>query len=159
MLKDQFGNNLTTTSKAARDAYVKGVDLYLAADAGVEQTFSEAIAADENFALAHLALARYWQTIGQGRKGREVLQPVANLCNDLTDRELGHINAISLLLEGNSEQSYQAVQSHLLDYPRDVMVAQTLLKQGNTGEAKRLLEMRRPFATNLTALSGVDSAI
>jgi tetratricopeptide (TPR) repeat protein len=127
MLKDNFGNTLTTTSESARDAYVKGVDLYLAANAGVEQAFSEAIAADEKFALAHLALARHWQTIGQGRQARITLEPVAALSNGLTTRESSHINAVGLLLEGKSAESYLAVRSHLLDYPRDVMVAQTCM--------------------------------
>lgn len=127
MLKDQFGNSLNTTSETARDAYVKGVDLFLAADAGVEQAFAEAIAADENFALAQLALGRYWQTIGQGRKAREVLPFVATPCDGLTARELSHINAITLLLEGKSAESYLAVRRHLLDYPRDAMVAQTCM--------------------------------
>jgi hypothetical protein len=127
MLKDQFGNTLTTTSESARDAYIKGVDLFLAADAGVEQAFSEAISADENFALAHLALARHWQTIGQGRRARITLEPVAALSRGVTGRESGHINAITLLLEGKSVESYLAVRSHLLEYPRDVMVAQTCM--------------------------------
>jgi len=39
MLKDQFDNPLSTTSESARNAYVKGIDLFLAADAGVEQAF------------------------------------------------------------------------------------------------------------------------
>jgi len=127
MLKDQFDNPLSTTSESARDAYIKGIDLFLAADAGVEQAFSEAISADENFALAHLALARHWQTIGQGRQARITLEPVAALSNDLTTREFSHINAVGLLLEGKSAESYLAVRSHLLDYPRDAMVAQTCM--------------------------------
>jgi len=127
MLKDQFDNPLSTTSEPARDAYIKGIDLFLAADAGVEQAFSEAISADENFALAHLALARHWQTTGQGRQARIALEPVAALSIGLTTRESSHINAIGLLLEGESAQSYLAVRSHLLDYPRDVMVAQTCM--------------------------------
>ena len=127
MLKDQFGNTLTTTSESARDAYVKGIELFLAADAGVELAFSEAISADENFALAYLALARHWQTIGQGRQARTTLEPVTALSNGLTTRESSHINAVGLLLDGKSAESYLAVRSHLLDYPRDAMVAQTCM--------------------------------
>lgn len=127
MLKDQFDNPLSTTSESARDAYVKGIDLFLAANAGVEQAFCEAIAADEKFALAYIALARHWQTIGQGRQASITLEPVAALSKGVSDRELSHINAITLLLEGKSAESYTAVRSHLLEYPRDVMVAQTCM--------------------------------
>ena len=58
MLKDQYDNPLSTASAAARDAYVAGVDLFLAAQPGVEAALGRALEADPDFALAHLALAR-----------------------------------------------------------------------------------------------------
>jgi hypothetical protein len=42
-------------------------------------------------------------------------------------------------------------QRDLIEYA----LAQTLLKQGKTGEAKRMLAMRRPLAADFHALSGV----
>jgi len=50
VLEDQYGNQLSTSSQRARDAYVEAVDLFLAADGGIEEAFQKAIDADENFA-------------------------------------------------------------------------------------------------------------
>ncbi|MCP5368654.1 MAG: tetratricopeptide repeat protein, partial [Hyphomicrobiales bacterium] len=57
MLHDRYGNPVTTASPEARDAYVAGVDLFLAGQVGVADAFERAIAADPSFALAHGALA------------------------------------------------------------------------------------------------------
>jgi hypothetical protein len=45
-VKDRYGNDLTTTSEAARDAYVAGVDHILAATWGARDAFEAAIEAD-----------------------------------------------------------------------------------------------------------------
>ena len=58
MLSDRYDNPMTTTSQAARDAYIAGVDAFLAALPGGEGYFRQAIAADPNFALGHIALGR-----------------------------------------------------------------------------------------------------
>ena len=65
MLQDRYGNSLTTSSTAARDAYVTGVDRLLGGDAKIEDAFRTAIAADDGFALAHIALARTLQLLGR----------------------------------------------------------------------------------------------
>jgi hypothetical protein len=62
MLKDRYGNALSTASEAARDAYGRGVDSLMAATPGTDTAFAEAVAADEGFALGHISLAR-----GRGR--------------------------------------------------------------------------------------------
>lgn len=58
MLQDRYGNDLTTDSADARDAYVEGMDRFLAAAPDVEAAFQQALAADPDFALAHVAVAR-----------------------------------------------------------------------------------------------------
>ena len=61
MLKDAYGNGLSTTSADARDAYDLGVRRFLGAEPGVEAAFNAAIEADADFALAHIGLARELQ--------------------------------------------------------------------------------------------------
>ena len=56
MLKDAYGNRLSTTSTEARDAYDLGVRRFLGAEPGVQAAFTAAIEADANFALALLDL-------------------------------------------------------------------------------------------------------
>ena len=65
MLKDRYGNALSTTSTAARDAYLAGVDALLAATPGMDTAFARAAEADESFALAHISLARAKQLIAK----------------------------------------------------------------------------------------------
>ena len=127
MLQDRYGNDLSTTSVAARDAYVAGVDLYLGAAAGVEEALAQAVAEDENFALAHLAIARNRQIFGDGGGARAALEQARAASNGLSAREAGQMQTLGLLIEGKGAQGYKAARAQLADYPRDVMVAQTCL--------------------------------
>lgn len=127
MLQDRYGNDLSTSSVAARDAYVAGVDLYLGAAAGVEQALERAVAEDENFALAHLAIARNRQVFGDGGGARSALERARAASNGLTAREARQMQTLGLLIEGKGAEGYIAARAQLADYPRDVMVAQTCL--------------------------------
>ena len=73
MLQDRYGNALSTTSAAARDAYVEAMDRFLSSAPEVEETYQQAIAADPGFALAHLGIARNRQANGDGQGAREAL--------------------------------------------------------------------------------------
>jgi len=124
MLEDRDGNALTTSSTIARDAYVEAVDLFLAAQSGVEAAFTEAIAADERFALAHVGLARVRQVMGQGAAARDAITTAQAVANGVSDREAGHLTALALLVNGKGPEAYLAIRKHLDDFPRDAMVAQ-----------------------------------
>ncbi len=122
MLQDRYGNTLSTQSTAARDAYVDGVDRFLAADAGVEDAFAAAILEDPQFALAHVSLARNRQMLGQTGAAKEALATAKN--THANDREAAQINALGLLIEGKAVAGQKAIRKHLLDHPRDVMAVQ-----------------------------------
>lgn len=127
MQNDQYGNPLTTSSAKARDAYVRGLECNLAAAPGAEEAFQEAITEDENFALAHLAIARNRQVEGRGVSGREPYAAAKACAEGLSPREHGHLAIIGSLLEGKSEGVYEQAKSHLQEFPRDVMIAQACL--------------------------------
>ena len=127
MQKDQYGNLLTTSSVKARDAYVRGLDCNLAAAPGAEEAFQEAITEDENFALAHLAIARNRQVEGRGVSGRESYAAAKACAEGLSPREQGHLAIIGSLLEGRSDGIYEKAYAHLQKFPRDVMIAQACL--------------------------------
>src|SRR4026209_228914 len=57
MLKDRYDLALTTTSDAARDAYVQASGLALTFYPGALEAYDRAIAADPGFALAHVGKA------------------------------------------------------------------------------------------------------
>jgi len=125
MLQDRYGNTLTTASAAARDAYVAGVDRFLAAMPGVEEAFEAAVAADDGFALGHAALARARQAMGKGEDTRTPMAAATALAERLPAREAAHVNALSLLVSGQGPAAYAAIRAHLLEHPRDAMIAQT----------------------------------
>lgn len=126
-MKDRYGNILSTSSQASRDAYVLGLDRFLAAEVGVEPALKLSIEEDENFALPHVVLARYRQLIGDRAGARRSLFEAKQCTRRLTDRESRQIEIFGLLIEGRSAAGYQAAREQLRDYPRDVLVAQACL--------------------------------
>ena len=58
MLTDRYGYPISTSSQAARDAYVAGYDGVLMAGPTDKADLRRAIEADPDFALARIALAR-----------------------------------------------------------------------------------------------------
>ncbi|MGH6777617.1 MAG: tetratricopeptide repeat protein, partial [Bradyrhizobium sp.] len=83
-LEDRYGNRLSTSSSVARDAYVAGVDQLLSGGCGIDQAFRDAVAADDGFALAHIALARSLQVLGRGREGKAPLERALQLAPNTT---------------------------------------------------------------------------
>ncbi len=127
MLKDRYGNPLSTTSDAAQAAYIDAVDRFLAAEGGVEEAFQAAIAADGNFALAHMGLARFYQMRGDKALIAAPLDKALSLQNAVSPQEAGQINTLGLLLQGKVGAAVANIHAHLADYPRDVMISQTCM--------------------------------
>jgi len=124
MLCDRYGNEVGTTSTAAREAYVEGVDLLLAAQVGADAAFEKAIAADEAFALAHGALARALQFKVRPDEAADAMARARALAQGLSPREQGHIAILDLLVAGNGPAAYAAVLDHVAEYPRDALAVQ-----------------------------------
>ncbi len=122
MLQDRYGLTLTTSSAAARDAYVAGVDCILMANAGVEEHLGRAIEADPGFALAHAAMARGFFVKAQVPEARAAAALARELAARATPREQGHVNALALAIEGKPVESLAATREHLGGHPRDAMV-------------------------------------
>ena len=121
MLKDRYGNDVTTSSTAARDAYIVGTDLLLSASAGTEAAFKQAIAADDGFALAHIALARTLQVQGRGPEVKAPLTRAKDLASITTPREQSHIAIFTKILEGQGAAALEATREHVKTWPRDAM--------------------------------------
>ena len=126
MLIDRYGNALSTTSSAARDAYVDGVDRFLAMRGGVDAALDRALDADPGFALAHVAKARQAQMKGD-RPTLTAHLAKARDTKGLSTREAEHVNALGLLLEGKGPQAYKAIREHVAENPRDAMIVQTCI--------------------------------
>jgi Tfp pilus assembly protein PilF len=132
VLQDRYDNALSTGSAAARDAYVEGVDRFLAAGHGAEGAFGRAVEADPGFALAHVGLARVRQVQGRGAdaaaamaEARRVAAGPAVDGAGLSAREAAHLAAFDLLIGGRGPEAYRAIRAHAAQHPRDAMVVQT----------------------------------
>ena len=122
MLADRYGLPLSTSSQDARDAYVAGADCILSAVAGVEMNLERAIAADPEFALAHVALARGLFLKAEVSQARAAAARARELATRTAPREQSHVNALALAVEGKVAESLAATRAHVAEHPRDAMV-------------------------------------
>jgi tetratricopeptide (TPR) repeat protein len=123
MLADRYGLPLSTSSNAARDAYVAGVDGVLSAAHGDSAHLLRATDADPNFAVAHAALARARFLMADVAGARQSAARARELAASATPREQGHVDALCLAIEGRPVEALAATQAHLSRHPRDAMVA------------------------------------
>ena len=124
MLTDFYGNQITTNTGLARDNYDIGLRAFLSANYGAHEAFSQAVEADPNFALGYLALVRAFMSSGQIADAKAALGKAKNLLDGLTSREKSHFLCCELILSGEAEKARAAVNEHVLEWPRDAMVAQ-----------------------------------
>ena len=159
MLADAYGNPVSTHSIEARDAFDQGVKKFLGAEPGVADAFLAATRADEGFALAHIGHAREMQLRGRRDQVKASLGRARELSPGLTTREISHIDASGLLLEGKGAAAREAVYQHVEEWPLDVMVAQMCTSVfgliGFSGKPGREAE-QLAFNTRLSAHYGED---
>ena len=122
MMTDRYGLPLSTTSDAARDAYVEGVDLLLAAQPGAERAFSRALEADDAFAVAAIARARTLALHGRAADARAAAAQAQKLAPAASQRERQHVDTLALGIEGRLPEAVAATRTHLAAFPRDAMV-------------------------------------
>ncbi len=154
MLIDRFGLSVSTSSEAARDAYVAGCDGVLTAGHGDSDHLSRAVETDPGFALAHAALARALFLQADVAGARAAAARAREQAPDKTPREQGHIDALCLAIEGKPVESLAATRAHLARFPRDAMVAAPATgvfgligfsgRQGREPEQVEFLETLRP---------------
>jgi tetratricopeptide (TPR) repeat protein len=121
VLTDRFGLTLTTDSVEAADRYVAGIDLLLSANIGAGEQLQCAIAADPEFALAHIARARLLQLRARIPEAKEAAALAQSLCEGVTARERGHIEAIALAVAGAAPAALAIVRTYAAEYPRDAL--------------------------------------
>src|SRR5438552_12989434 len=121
--QDRYGLTLSTNSADAANAYREGVDLLLAAWTGAAEAFDRAIAADPDFALAHIARARIHTFYQQG----DVARKQAALARELvarngSEREKSHVETLALAAEGQLPAALSSALKHIEAHPRDAVV-------------------------------------
>ncbi|RXH16657.1 tetratricopeptide repeat protein [Bradyrhizobium guangzhouense] len=122
-LEDRYGLPLSTASDQAASAYREGVDLMLAGWTGTAEALERAIAADPDFALAHVARARVHAFYQQG----DLARSKAALARELaarrgSERERSHVETLALAIEGRGPDAIAAMSGHIESWPRDAVV-------------------------------------
>src|SRR5215831_13085752 len=120
-LKDRFDLPVTCHSAPAIDDYVGAVDLLLAAWPGAEARLDRALAADPDFALAHIARARLLQLQARIPEAKAEATLAQSLAYDVTPREQRHIEAITLSINGAASDALATVRAHAAECPRDAL--------------------------------------
>ena len=148
MLTDRYGLLLSTTSSAARDAYVEGSEAKLTMYPGAIEAFDRAIVADPDFALAHAARAHALLERGDAAAARASMAAANSLTAGLSAREASHIAFLDLLSAGDTGAALSALCVHLSAWPRDVLVLGTTAftngligSSGRAGQKRTLLDL------------------
>src|SRR3954471_1238672 len=121
--EDRYGLTLSTSSAEAASAYREGMDLLLAAWTGAAEAFERAIAANPDFALAHIARGRIHTFYQQG----DVARKKAALARELVARngdarEKSHVETLALAIEGQLPAALSSALKHIEAHPRDAIV-------------------------------------
>lgn len=124
MLDDRYGNAMTTSSAAARDAYIEGVDHILAATYGATAAFTRALTADPDFALAEAGLARALMYENDMVGAKAAITRAEALKANLDDRERRHVDIFAAMLSGQPVVARDAIKAHVTETPRDALAAQ-----------------------------------
>ena len=121
LLKDRFDLPVTCGAAAAVEDYMAAIDLLLSAWPGAEVLLDRALAADPEFALAHIARARLLQLQARMPEAKAAAGRARWLADRITARERRHINAIALSIDGAAGDALAIVRAHALKYPRDAL--------------------------------------
>ncbi|HET9018119.1 MAG TPA: hypothetical protein VFN46_00940, partial [Acetobacteraceae bacterium] len=121
MASDRFGYQLTTASEQAAEHYLRAVDCMLTANVGAAEALDAALQADPDFALAHIAKARWLQVFMRGAEAQAEAAAARALCERVTPREARHIEIIARAVSGAAPQALELLDTHLAEYPRDAL--------------------------------------
>jgi len=144
MLSDLYDLPLTTTSAAARDAYVQASGLALTFYPGALEAYDRAIAADPGFALAYVGKALVLLRQGDVAAARAALATAKGLAAGVTEREASHVAFFELVFAGETMAAIAALDPHLAAWPRDALVvASAANPNGLIGGSGRVGQKRK----------------
>jgi len=155
MLTDRYDLPLSTTSAAARDAYVQGQDLALTLYPGALNAFDRALAADPGLAMAHAGKAQVLMREGKGVEAREALAAAKALTAGVSAREAGHIGFFDLAFSGRTDAAIDALYAHLAEWPREALMIATAANpngliggSGHVGQKRQIALLLDKIATH-----------
>ncbi|MFQ5520580.1 MAG: hypothetical protein ACE5FK_04215 [Candidatus Methylomirabilia bacterium] len=126
MRSDIYGLPVTTTSGEALDAYDQAVSASLAWEGHALDRFRAAAEHDPTFSLAHAGAAVCLFLDERFKEARAAAETARGAVQSQTDREKGHVEALALLVSGQTGPAERAMREHLSAYPRELVIFQRL---------------------------------
>ncbi len=120
--QDRYGLPLSTPSAEAAERYGVGIDIMLALNDGARENLDAAIAHDDDFALAHIALARWFQYAGDLPQAQASKSRALACLDGVTRRERQHVTALAQAVDGDGPGALALIDEHLQEFPRDAFV-------------------------------------
>lgn len=146
--KDAYGLEVSTSDRAAVDAYDRGVRALLGFGADTIECFRAAVAADPDFALARAGLAVSLYLMEKIPEGRAQMELATGVAVSLPPRERRHVEALALWVAGRGNEALPLMKALLAEHPRDLLLMQRLyfiyFWQGRSAEMLELTESVRP---------------
>ncbi len=128
VLKGRYDLQISTSSGAARQAYVEAVDAILSATGNVESALEKCINADPNFALACSAKTRILQLKGKMPDAKQSAEKAVELAANATDRERQHTQIFQLLTSGQEPAGLELIRKHVNEHPTDAFALSTRMQ-------------------------------
>lgn len=153
MLVDRYDLPLSTSSAAARDAYVEGYDLALTLYPGAVEAFDRALKADPGLTMAHAGKAQVLMREGKAADARAALTQAKEARAGLTGREVGHIRFFDLAFSGQIEAAITALHAHLADWPRDALLIATAANPNGTIGGSGRIGQKREIAVMMDRIA------
>jgi tetratricopeptide (TPR) repeat protein len=150
VLTDAYGLPVSTPSRAAVDAYDRGVRALLGFGADTVEAFRAAVAADPEFALARAGLAVSLYVMEKIPEGRAEMERAVAGAASLPPREKRHVDALALWVDGRGTDAIAPMKEILAEHPGDMTLLQRLyfiyFWQGRSAE---MLELTRSVVAAL----------
>jgi hypothetical protein len=118
---DRSGLQVTAAPAEAVADYVAATDLLLSANTGADALLERAIAADPDFALAHVALARLRRLQARMPDARAAAERARSFCGRVSARERRQVEAIALAIGGAATEALALVRVDAAEHPRDAL--------------------------------------
>jgi hypothetical protein len=122
MHEDRYGLALSTSSALAAERYSEALDRHLARRGGVDDFAREALAHDDDFALAWFLLGSTQRMQGEHTDANASMARAAELEESVTTRERSAMQTAKLVAQSPASVGERAIWEHLERWPHDLFV-------------------------------------
>lgn len=139
-MQDRYGLSITTNSPRSADLFVDGLDTLLSMNHGSLERISQAVEADDSFAVAHATFAYRFMFEGKVKEARDSIKLAEARAEGLPRRERLYVAAIHAYIHSSGPRAFSLMREYLQEYPRDILIlyiANNLLFYGCSGAGSK----------------------